>query len=108
MNRQISVALVGTWLYDGAIEKSVRILQQNWDYYFEEGYDDDPPDLNPDGYAFYAVYGPQLPPEPANPRQEARYALRSRTCLSLEEAIKIAEESVEGPIAWGRLPTNEI
>ena len=63
---------------------SVRILVQNWDYYWEEGYDPDPPDLNAVGQAYYVLYEERA---------------RSRTCHSLGEAVTLAEETV-GPITW--------
>lgn len=107
MEPESKIIQVGTWLYDGTVEKSVRIIRQNWDYFYEEGYDDDPPDLNADGHAFYAVYGAPVPPEPGNPYLGEGYTSRSRTCLSREEAIELAEASVVGPISWGRLPTSE-
>ena len=55
--REVTVVKTGTWLYDGQVEKPVRILRQTWDYYHEDGYDEEPPDLNDEGFAFYAVYG---------------------------------------------------
>ena len=84
----------GVWLYDGVVETSVRIIEQNWDQYHEDGYTTDPPDLNEDGYAYYVVYGDTV--------LEGHYRHLSRTCLSLREAVELAEETILGPIDWRR------
>ncbi len=107
MDLDAKVVRVGAWLYDGTVEKAVRIIQQNWDYYHEEGYSEDPPHLNADGYAFYAVYGTPWAPASDDPPRPADYFSRSRTCLSLEEAVELAETTISGPITWGRLPAGE-
>jgi hypothetical protein len=107
MDLEAKVVRVGAWLYDGIVETSVRIVRQNWDCYHEEGFSDEPPDLNAEGHAFYAVFGAPLPPEPGSQLQELRYPSRSRSCLSLEEAVALAEATVGGSIAWGRLPHGE-
>ena len=73
----------GTWLYDDAVRKAVVIIEQNWDLYHEEWYDD-PPDLDENGLAYYVGY-----PEP-----------NSRTCLSIEEAVNLATTTITGPIVW--------
>lgn len=86
------IVKMGTWLYDDTVPTTVRIIVQNWDYNFEEGWDDDPPDLNENGEAFYAVYGEQ--------HDNGSWQSRSRTCLSLEEAIALAEKTIQGPINW--------
>jgi hypothetical protein len=108
MGFEAKIIKVGTWLYDGKVENSVRILQQNWDSYYEEGYSDGPPDLNAEGHAFYVVYGAPLSAEPGSLRATDHYGSRSRTCLSLEEAVKLAETTLVGPVSWGRLPEDEI
>ncbi len=88
---EVETVRVGEWLYDGKVPMPVRIIVQNWDYYYEEGYDPEEPDLNASGLAFYVVYGEQS--------VNGGYRSRSRTCLSLVEAIALAEETV-GRIAW--------
>lgn len=105
--REVTVVRHGTWLYDGQVERPVRILRQNWDYYYEEAYDLDPPDLNDEGHAYYVVYGAPQPPAPDDPRRHAKWVSRSRTCLTLEEAIELAERAVGSGIDWGRLPEIE-
>lgn len=105
--REAEVVKTGTWLYDGRIEKPVRILRQTWDHFRDEGYDDDPHDLNDEGYAYYAVYSAPEPPEPGQVCAAPQWATRSLTCLSLEAAVAEAERAVPPPIAWGRLPEIE-
>ena len=68
--REVTVVKTGTWLYDGQVEKPVRILRQTWDYYHEDGYDEEPPSLNDAGFAFYAVYGEPWAPEPGREDRE--------------------------------------
>ncbi len=104
MERKAETVRVGTWLYDGAIETAVRIVRQNWDAYHEEGYSDGPPELNAEGDAYYVVYGAASPTEDGRGSARAGPFPRSRTCLSLEEALALAEATVTGPIDWGRLP----
>lgn len=70
---------------------SVKILKQNWDFYYDEGYDDEAPDLNEQGIAYYVIYGAY---------DDISYANRSRTCLSESEAIQFAEQSLHTKINW--------
>ena len=105
--RVVTVMKVGTWLYDGQVEMSLRILRQTWDYYHEPGYDPDPPDLDGEGHAYYAVYGAAIPPAPDSPYRHDDWPSRSRSCLSLEEAVALAEATVGPGIDWGRLPEIE-
>jgi hypothetical protein len=46
----------GTWLYDNQVPHEVWIVRQNFDFYYEEGYEDDPEQLNPDGELFQIVF----------------------------------------------------
>ena len=105
--REVTVVKTGTWLYDGQVEKPVRILRQTWDYYHEDGYDEEPPDLNDEGFAFYAVYGEPDAPEPGRDDRGPDWFSRSPTCLSLAEAVAVAEKAIGSAIAWGRLPVIE-
>ena len=91
MNRQSKVIKKGTWLYDDTIPTRVEIIKQNWDYYFEEGYDDLPPDLNENGEAFYVIFG-----EYSN-LVDAKH---SQTCFSENEAFELAEKISQGNIKW--------
>jgi hypothetical protein len=46
----------GTWLYDNQVPHEVWIVRQNFDFYYEEGYEDGPELLNPDGELFNLVF----------------------------------------------------
>ena len=46
----------GTWLYDNQVPHEVWIVRQNFDYYYEDGYEDGPEQLNPDGELFHIVF----------------------------------------------------
>ena len=41
----------GTWLYDGQVPHEVWIVRQNFDYFYEEGFEDNPESLNEHGHA---------------------------------------------------------
>ena len=92
MEHRQKIIKSGTWLYDGQVEKTISIIRQNWDYYYEEGYDSDPPDLNEAGQAYYLVYD--------GPDEKGEYHPNSKTCLSLEEALRLAAETIVSDIRW--------
>ena len=69
----------------------VLILKQNWDFYFEEGYTKGLPCLNESGDAFYVIY---------DSFDDLTTANRSKTCLTLNEAIKLAEKMISFQIVW--------
>jgi hypothetical protein len=52
----------------------------------------DPPDLNEAGEAYYVVCD--------GPDEQGWYHPQSKTCLSLKEASRLAEETIEGDIRW--------
>lgn len=87
--RKYEIEKKGTWLYNSQTAK-VSIVKQNWDSFFEEGYDDTP-ELNESGEAYYVIWGEF---------QDIIYANRSRTCLSLDEALTLASGSLDQPISW--------
>ena len=87
-----SVVKKGSWFYDNSTRKEIRILKQNWDYYYEDGYSEGDPHLNKDGYSFYVVFD--------EPSEDGTYSSRSETLYSLEEAVKYANEKVIGEIIW--------
>jgi hypothetical protein len=86
--RQVETIRVGRWASDGA-QGYVWVVRQNWDYYHEEFYDEGP-DLGPDGWAYYAVFGTKA-------RME-EHSSRSPTCLSEAEAIQRAEGAAS--VVW--------
>jgi len=46
----------GTWLYDGCVVYEVWIVKQNFDFYYDEGFEDAPEDLNENGEVFQVVF----------------------------------------------------
>lgn len=91
MTKKFEIVKKGYWLYDNDIKKPISILKQNWDFYYEEGYENEPPDLNSDGEAYYVIF---------DNFSDLRYANRSQTCFSEKEAIALAENKVTGKISW--------
>ena len=83
--------LKGKWFYPSQVEKPIEIIKQNWDFFYEEGYDDDDPDLNDDGEVYYILFGEY---------DDIRYANRSHSCLSLGEAINLVKEKTGNNITW--------
>ena len=88
-NRIEKILRKGYWTYNGK-EIELCILKQNWDYFYEEGYEESP-DLNENGYAFYVIFGNF---------KDLKNANRSSTCLSIEEAITLAETKISSSIHW--------
>jgi hypothetical protein len=80
----------GTWLYDGTVPMPVWIIVQNWDFFYEEGFDEDPPDLNADGEVYYPVFRTGY----------YGYEPGSHSCMSLDDAVEVAEKIIQGGIAW--------
>lgn len=89
----VEVLKCGRWS-SGYSAGYVWIVRQSRDYYHEEFYEEGP-DLDADGWAYYALYGsaPAL----------SEHSSRSRTCLSEQEAVAVAE-GVLGSVEWGVLP----
>ena len=90
-NAEVRVVRHGTWKYDAAVTAHVWVTRQAWDYYHEEAFDSDPPDLNGDGEAYYVLYGLSSRLEEASSR--------SRTLLSVDEAVSEATRLL-GTIDW--------
>ena len=114
---QMRVGKTGTWLYDGS-PVVVRIISLYWDPLWEEGYDPDPPYLNPEGWAYSLQFGhtrngaPAVFPgassvEWAGGFESAaklleldRFQFPRAVGLTLDEAIREAEALLEGGIRW--------
>lgn len=92
MTEVVKVVKRGKWLYAGEVVCNLRIILQNWDYYHEEDFDPAPPSLNENSEAYYVQFGSTV--------ERGAYGLRSRTCLSLEEAVRLAEEMSPSPVTW--------
>lgn len=55
MTETAQIVKSGTWLYDGQVVHEVWIVKQNFDFYYDEGFEDAPEDLNEDGEVFQVV-----------------------------------------------------
>lgn len=78
----VELVKTGSWLYDNQVLKSVWIIKQNWDYYYEgPEYTEGEPHLNKDGYAYYLV---------SDQFEDGRYAYRSETFYDIPEAMAVA------------------
>src|SRR5215204_2455172 len=57
----------GKWLYDNVVEKTVYVIEQNYDFWFEMAKSEgtleknEVPQLNSDGIAFYIFLDNELP-----------------------------------------------
>lgn len=90
MKKKVEIIKKGYWLYNNDVRKPIEICKQNWDFYYEEGYENEPPDLNELGEAYYVLFDDYT---------DIRYANRSHTCLSLNEAVELAENKADR-ITW--------
>lgn len=88
-SHKLEVLRHGCWS-SGAARGHVWIVRQDWDYYHEDFYDEGP-DLNEEGWAYYALYG-------SKPVRD-QHTSRSQTCLSEAEAAHRAESAFES-LAW--------
>jgi hypothetical protein len=68
----------------------VWVVRQDWDYYHEDFYDEGP-DLGPDGWAYYALFGTTA--------EVSDHSSRSPTCLSEAEAMQKADGAVPS-LVW--------
>jgi hypothetical protein len=91
------IVATGSWLYAGTSKKTVYVIQQNYDYWFEMDKADgelelgEKPELNADGQIYYVCFTP-LGNKP--------WSVAYRGCKSLDEAKAFASEKANGPIQW--------
>ena len=79
----------GTWKYDGYVVHEVWIVKQNFDFYYDEGFEDAPEDLNENGELFQVVVA-----------KEGRVMSVGLAFHSLEEAIAKAHALIAQGITW--------
>jgi hypothetical protein len=91
-NHNVEVLRHGCWS-SGEGQGHVWIIRQDWDFYYEEFYADGP-DLNEQGWAYYALYGIESDVD--------RHTSRSQTCLSESEAVERAESAFDY-VEWFRV-----
>jgi hypothetical protein len=89
-DRELCAEIVksGTWLYDGLVPTEVWIVKQNFEYYYEEAYSDEPEALNGDDGCFGIVYA----------RKGAKIG-RGPERMSLADAVSAAEKVTPG-LVW--------
>lgn len=89
MKRKPEILRQGTWFY-GEQRQNVWLVRQDWDFY-EEEFHEGGPDLGPDGFAYYLLYGLAAEFDPG--------LGRSRTFLSEEDALAQAPTLLSG-VVW--------
>jgi len=96
----LKIVLTGTWLYDGIVEKPVDIIALEYDWWYslaatdgqlEE--DEKPLPLGQEGCLYYARF------QRASTTSEPTW-VDTHGHQQLAEAMKAAEEKVEGKIDW--------
>jgi hypothetical protein len=90
MAERAEIVKSGTWLYDHHVPHGVWIVRQNFDFHWDEGFEDKPERLNPDGEVFQVLI-----------TDEARIrTVVFPACLTLEEAVALAEKTIQLRITW--------
>lgn len=77
------------WLYDGTIQNEVWIVKQNFDWYYDEGFEDEPEALNSDGEVFQVVFA-----------RDSRVTSVSLAKQTLSDAVAHARELIPQGIRW--------
>jgi phosphodiesterase/alkaline phosphatase D-like protein len=89
MSEKAYIVKSGTWLYDKAIPTEVWIVKQNFDYYYEEGFEDESEKLNENGEVFQILIA-----------RDGEVLTVARAFLSLEEAVRKACAIIPETIQW--------
>ena len=79
----------GTWQYHECVSHEVWIVKQNFDFYFDEGFEDAPEDLNEDGELFQVVVA-----------RDGKVRSVSLAFHSIEEAVAKAHQIIPQGIEW--------
>jgi len=87
MELQAQIVKSGTWFYDGKVPHEVWIVRQNFDYYHDPGYQDEPC-LSDDNRTFQVLYA-----------HEGHVISVSVAHKSLDDAISCAEEKCS-TVTW--------
>lgn len=91
MERKTFLIKEGYFLYNNIQKIRITIVKQNWDFYFEEGYSDENPHLNDEGFAYYVIF---------NFENDFEYLSRSSTFYSEKEAVNYIEKNYEVIWSW--------
>lgn len=93
------IVLKGSWLYGGTAPSPIRIVKQNYDFWYEIGKADDQlepgeeEELNEEGTLYYVIFK-------ACEHREKPWWVDSHGLLDLEAAMRHAEERVQGKVTW--------
>ena len=79
----------GTWQYDECVLHEVWIVKQNFDFYYDEGFEDAPEDLNEDGEVFQVVVA-----------RDGKVKSVGLAFHSAEEAVAKAHQIIPHGIEW--------
>lgn len=85
----------GTWQYDGCVLHEVWIVKQNFDFYYDDGFEVAPENLNEDGELFQIVVakdGQSLPIPPTD-RCQPKPGFRVRPASMLNPVLDAGASS---------------
>ena len=89
MEETAQIVRSGTWLYDRRVLHEIWIAKQNFDFYFDEGFEDAPEDLNENGELFQVIFA-----------KDGRVLTVGLAFHSAEEAIAKAHSLIPQGITW--------
>ncbi|GAA4158708.1 hypothetical protein GCM10022217_20300 [Chryseobacterium ginsenosidimutans] len=81
----------GEWKYSGNTYLPILLVEQDWDHFYEQGYNNLLPHINKKGLEYYLYFGRYFINEYGNISSHSS----SRPFLSIEEAIEYAERNIE-------------
>ena len=79
----------GTWLYDGGVLHEVWVVRQNFDFYYDDGFEDAPEDLNEDGELFQVLVA-----------RQGKVLSVGLAFRSIEDAVAKAHQLIPQGISW--------
>jgi hypothetical protein len=89
MTETAEIVKSGTWQYDGLVAHEVWIVKQNFDFYYDEGFEDAPEDLNENGELFQVVVA-----------RDGKVLSVGLAFHSIEEAVAKAHQIIPQGIGW--------
>jgi hypothetical protein len=94
------VVATGTWMYDGTVATTVRIVRVDYDFWYALAEADDrlepgeSPNLNAEGHLYYVRFRPGWTPG------DGDFWPDSSGHRTLDEAIAYAESRLPGEVDW--------
>lgn len=79
----------GVWLYGDLVTNEVWIVKQNFNWYYDVGFEDEPEQFNADGEVFQVVFA-----------RDSRVTTVSLSRLSLDAAVEYAEKLIPQGVKW--------